>query len=190
MHIHRSFLKQFSSRIAPKNKTLPKKLLVKNWKIVRGDEVMVISGKDKGKTGQITEVSRKTNGVYVRGLNLAFKNVPKDEETPTGKIQKEMQIHVSNVALIDPSTNRPTKVRLERYLNSTTGKPAKRRVSMSTGTPIPKKLDLAYQKVWKDGIFDTVSEHVSKVTFDTLPGIPPFPEDVMREIQNRYKKHY
>ncbi|KAJ2424676.1 hypothetical protein GGF47_002800, partial [Coemansia sp. RSA 2524] len=52
MHIHRSFLKQFSSRIAPKNKTLPKKLLVKNWKIVRGDEVMVISGKDKGKTGQ------------------------------------------------------------------------------------------------------------------------------------------
>ncbi|KAJ1844897.1 hypothetical protein LPJ70_002751 [Coemansia sp. RSA 2708] len=190
MRLHRSFLKQVSTRVMPRPNTLPKEQRLKKWKIVRGDEVMVISGKERGKIGTISEVSRKTNGVYVRGLNLAFKNVPKDDETPSGKIQKEMPIHVTNVALIDPSTNRPTKVRLESYQDPTTGKREKRRYSLATGTYIPKKMDLSYQRVWKDSDFDTTPEMVNAVTFETAPGVPPFPEDLMREVKNRYKKHY
>ncbi|KAJ2851720.1 hypothetical protein IWW36_000865 [Coemansia brasiliensis] len=190
MRIHRSLLNQTSSRVVPRNKSLPKNLLLKKWKIVRGDEVMVISGKERGKTGTVSEVARKVNGVYVRGLNLVYKNVPRDEETPTGKIQKEMPIHVSNVALIDPSTNRPTKVRLESYKDPKTGKSEKRRYSLSTGTHIPKKVDLSYQRAWKDGDFDTTSKIVNAATFNPEAGIPPFPADVMREIKNPYKKHY
>ncbi|KAJ1862429.1 hypothetical protein LPJ73_000751, partial [Coemansia sp. RSA 2703] len=98
MRLHRSILKSTSTRAMPRDKTLRKDLQLKKWKITRGDQVMVISGKDRGQTGMVTEVVRKTNSVFVRGLKLAFKNVPKSKEAPSGKIQKEMPIHVSNVA--------------------------------------------------------------------------------------------
>ncbi|ORX73714.1 ribosomal protein L24 [Linderina pennispora] len=188
MRLHRSILKSTSTRAMPRDKTLPKHLRLGKWKIIKGDEVVVISGKDRGQRGMVTEVARKTNSVYVRGLKLAFKTVPKTQESPTGKIQKEMPIHVSNVALVDPSTNQPTKVRLASYVDPETGVKEKRRYAVGTGTYIPKKVDLSYQKTWRDGVLDTDPDAVQKVTFNAVPGIPPFPEDVMREIKNRYKK--
>ncbi|KAI8324789.1 ribosomal protein L24 [Martensiomyces pterosporus] len=172
----------------PRDKSLPKDMRLKKWKICKGDQVMVISGKDRGQTGMVTEVSRKTNSVYVRGLKLAFKTVPKTPESPTGRIQKEMPIHVSNVAIVDPSTNQPTKVRLANYVDPDTGVKEKRRFAVGTGTFIPKNVDLSYQKSWKDGVLDTDPDVVQKSTFTAVPGVPPFPEDVMREIKNRYKK--
>ncbi|KAJ2004969.1 hypothetical protein GGI04_001778 [Coemansia thaxteri] len=188
MRLHRSILKATSPRVMPRDRSLRADLRLKKWKVVKGDKVMVITGKDRGNTGTVTEVVRSTNRVYVRGLNLASKNVPKTQESPTGKIQKEMPIHVSNVALLDPSTNQPTKVRLASFVDPDTGVKEKRRYAMGTGTHIPKNVDLSYQKSWKDGAFDTEPDVVSKVTFHSVPGIPPFPEDVMREINNRYKK--
>ncbi|KAJ1883515.1 hypothetical protein H4R99_000531 [Coemansia sp. RSA 1722] len=190
MRLHRSILKATSTRAMPRDKSLREDLRIKKWKIRRGDKVMVISGKDRGQSGVVSEVSRKTNAVYVRGLNLAFKNVPKSKESPSGKIQKEMPIHVSNVALVDPSTNQPTKVYIGKFVDPNTGDKQSVRYSVSTGSVIQKNLDLTYQKEWKDGKMDTDPDAVNKVSFQTVPGVPPFPEDVMREIQNRYKKHY
>ncbi|KAJ1725635.1 hypothetical protein LPJ53_000114 [Coemansia erecta] len=190
MRLHRSILKATSTRAMPRDKTLRKDLQLKTWKITRGDQVMVISGKDRGQTGTVTEVMRKTNSVFVRGLKLAFKNVAKTKESPSGKIQKEMPIHVSNVALIDPSTNQPTKVRIGKVDNPDTGAKERRRYSVSSGTEIPRNIDLSYQKEWKDGAADTVPEVANKVSFTTVPGVPPFPADVVREIRNRHKKHY
>ncbi|KAJ2821922.1 hypothetical protein GGI24_004080, partial [Coemansia furcata] len=96
MRLHRSILKATSSRAMPRDKSLPKALRLRKWKIIKGDKVMVMTGKDRGQSGVVSEVSRKTNRIYVRGLNLATKNVPKSKDSPTGKIQKEMPIHVSN----------------------------------------------------------------------------------------------
>ncbi|KAJ2488661.1 hypothetical protein IWW37_004640 [Coemansia sp. RSA 2050] len=188
MRLHRSILKASSTRTMPRDKSLPKELRLKKWNIIKGDKVMIMTGKDRGESGIVSEVSRKTNRLYVRGLNLASKNVPKSKDTPTGKIQKEMPIHVSNVALMDPSSNQPTKIWLGTFVDPDTGVKETRRYAKGTGTYIPKVFDLSYQKNWKDGAFDTDPDVVKKVSFNAVPGIPPFPDDVMREIVNRYKK--
>ncbi|KAJ1730079.1 hypothetical protein LPJ61_003208 [Coemansia biformis] len=190
MRVHRSILHAMSSRVAPRDKSLPKDLRLKRWKIVKGDTVMVISGKDRGKTGPVTQISRKTNSVCVNGLKLATKCVPKTEDTPSGTTQVEMPIHVSNVALIDPSTKLPTKVMLATYVNPDTQRKESRRYAIGTGTYIPKPVDLSYQQAWADGVLDTVPEAVSKVSFQPSGRQPPFPVDVMREVKNRYKKHF
>ncbi|KAJ1666399.1 hypothetical protein IW140_001130 [Coemansia sp. RSA 1813] len=190
MKIHRSILMKSSSRAMPRDKTLPKDKQLKKWKVIKGDTVMVITGKDRGKIGQVTEVSRQTNRVYVKGMNLVFKSVPKSTDTPDGKLQKEMPIHISNVNLVDPSTNMPTKVSIRKFTNPETGLSEMRRYTVSTGTYIPKNIDMSYQKDWKDGPYDSSVNVVHNLSFDAVPGIPPFPSDVMREIANRYKKTF
>lgn len=93
-----------------------KKLHVKS-----GDKVVVISGDEKGKTGVITTVFKEKQRVIVEGLNLATKAVKPSQSQPEGGfIQKELSIHISNVALVDPKTNQPT--RIGRRLNEKTGK--------------------------------------------------------------------
>ncbi|KAJ2390576.1 hypothetical protein GGI23_005595 [Coemansia sp. RSA 2559] len=174
----------------PRDKTLPKELQIKKWKIIKGDNVMVMTGKDRGKTGYVTEVSRKTNRVYVKGMNLVYKAVPKSASTPNGKLQKEMPIHVSNLSLIDPSTNLATKVKVHSFVNPETNIVERRRYAVGTGTYIPKNIDTSYQNEWKDGPLDCAMDVVHDMSFHTTPGIPPFPNDVMREISNRYKKTY
>jgi len=84
-------------------------------RIRRDDEVVVISGKDKGKTGRILRVDTKKDRVYVEGLNIVKRHSrprPGSNE-PGGVIEKEGPIHVSNVALVDPKDGRPTRVRTE-----------------------------------------------------------------------------
>ncbi|MDR0736881.1 MAG: 50S ribosomal protein L24 [Zoogloeaceae bacterium] len=83
-------------------------------KICKGDEVIVIAGKDKGRRGTVT--SRVDAGhVLVDGINIAKKHVrpnPVKEETG-GIVQKAMPIHVSNVALFNPATGKADKVRIQ-----------------------------------------------------------------------------
>jgi large subunit ribosomal protein L24 len=86
-----------------------------------GDKVVVISGDEKGKTGVITTVFKEKQRVIVEGLNLATKAVKPSQSQPEGGfIKKELSIHISNVALVDPKTNQPT--RIGRRLNEKTGK--------------------------------------------------------------------
>jgi large subunit ribosomal protein L24 len=90
-------------------------------KIRRGDSVQVMAGKDSGKTGRVLRVEPKKNRLYVEGLNIVKRHQrPRTlKETQRGGkiggvIEKEGPIHVSNVMLVDPKQNRPTRVAVER----------------------------------------------------------------------------
>ncbi|MBM7700959.1 50S ribosomal protein L24 [Kurthia huakuii] len=79
--------------------------------VKKGDKVMVISGKDKGKTGVILSAFPKKDRVLVEGVNIVKKHVKPNQLNPQGGIvSQEAAIHVSNVMLIDPKTGEPTRV--------------------------------------------------------------------------------
>jgi len=84
-------------------------------KLKKGDEVVVIAGKEKGKRGQIAKVQPATNKVLITGLNLVKKATKPNQQTGEGGglISKEAPIHASNVMLIDPTTQKPTRKRAE-----------------------------------------------------------------------------
>ena len=84
-------------------------------KLKKGDNVVVIAGKEKGKQGEIAKVSPATNKVLVTGLNMVKKATKPNQQTGEGGglISKEAPIHASNVMLIDPKTQKPTRKRAE-----------------------------------------------------------------------------
>ena len=82
-------------------------------RIVKGDEVVVTSGKDRGKQGKVLRVDPKKDRVYVEGLNIIKRHTrprPGSME-PGGVIEREGPIHLSNVALRDPQDDKATRVR-------------------------------------------------------------------------------
>jgi large subunit ribosomal protein L24 len=86
-------------------------------KIRTDDEVIVISGKDKGKTGKVLRVDRKAQKVFVEGLNVIKRHQrpnPANPNAQVGVIEREAGIHVSNVAVVDPKDNKPTRVGVRR----------------------------------------------------------------------------
>ena len=77
----------------------------------KGDMVVVIAGNDKGKSGEVLSVDAKRSKVLVQGINRVYKHLRPSRQHPQGgRIQKEMQIHISNVLPLDPGTNHPTRV--------------------------------------------------------------------------------
>jgi len=84
-------------------------------KIRKGDKVIVIAGKDKGKTGKVVKAMPNANKVVVDGINMAKKHKKPLHNGQKGDIVEiSMPIDVSNVALIDPKTKKATRVRLEK----------------------------------------------------------------------------
>ena len=86
-------------------------------KLRRDDEVIVISGKDKGKTGRILRVEPANGRVYVEGLNIVKRHQRPNPARPNaevGVIEREGPIHVSNVALLDPKDKKPTRIGTRR----------------------------------------------------------------------------
>src|SRR6185503_9111379 len=90
-------------------------------KIRRDDRVQVIAGKDAGKTGRVLRVDPKRNRLFVEGLNIVKRHQRPRSLKDTqrggqvgGVIEKEGPIHVSNVMLVDPKDDRPTRVGVER----------------------------------------------------------------------------
>ena len=79
-------------------------------KVKKGDKVVVITGRDKGKSGEILKVLRAENRVVVQGVNMAQRHQRQSMQQEGGIVQKELAIHVSNVALIDPKSDKPTRV--------------------------------------------------------------------------------
>ncbi len=79
-------------------------------KIRKGDKVVVTTGKDKGKQGEVIRVFPAENRAVVRGLNLAKRHTRQTASQEGGIVSKEMPIHVSNLALRDPKTGKPTRV--------------------------------------------------------------------------------
>ena len=82
-------------------------------KVRKGDKVIVIAGKDKGKEGDILAVFPKRNKVLVSGINVVIKHQKPTQHSDGGRISKEMPIHISNVSHIDPKTMKPTRVGLK-----------------------------------------------------------------------------
>ncbi len=103
-------------------------------KLRTDDEVIVISGKDKGKTGKILRVEPRKQRVYVAGINMVKRHQRPNPARPNaqvGVIEKEGPIHVSNVALLDPKDRKPTRVGTPRTEQGT-----RMRVTKRSGTEI------------------------------------------------------
>jgi large subunit ribosomal protein L24 len=101
-------------------------------KIKKGDTVVVLAGKDKGKTGEVTRVDPKADKVVVSGVNVAVRHRKPSQANPQGGLDRfEAPLHISNVALADPKSGKATRVRIE------TGKDGKKvRVAAKSGEKI------------------------------------------------------
>jgi large subunit ribosomal protein L24 len=80
------------------------------WKIKKGDFVEVVAGKEKGKRGNVISVDKKKERVYVEKVNLVKKHVKRREGQPGSISEQEAGIHVSNVMIIDPKTDKPSRI--------------------------------------------------------------------------------
>ena len=99
-------------------------------KIRKGDEVVVIAGRDKGRQGRVLKVIPETGRVLVEGINVVKRHTRPTPQNPEGGIiEKEMPIHQSNVMLWDSKEEKPTRVRYRKNEDGT-----KVRVSVRSGT--------------------------------------------------------
>ena len=80
-------------------------------KIKKGDNVIVITGKDKGKTGEVYIIDRKNLKAKVRGINIVKKHIKPSQDQPGGIEQIETFINISNISLIDPNDNKASRVK-------------------------------------------------------------------------------
>ncbi len=79
-------------------------------KIRKGDKVVVLAGKDKGRSGEVLSVAPKDDKAVVRGVNMIRKHQKQSQSQEGGIITKEAPIHLSNIALADPKDGKPTRV--------------------------------------------------------------------------------
>ena len=79
-------------------------------KVKKGDKVVVITGRDKGKSGEVLRVLRADHRVIVQGVNMVKRHTKPGAGQAGGIVEKEAAIHVSNVAHIDPKSDKPTRV--------------------------------------------------------------------------------
>lgn len=83
---------------------------VAKMRIKKGDQVVVITGRDKGKKGEVLRVDRESNRVLVQGVNVVKRHQRPTQTSPGGINEFESMIHASNVALVDPDSDKPTRV--------------------------------------------------------------------------------
>ena len=101
--------------------------------VVRGDEVLVVRGDDKGKRGEVLRVFPKKGRVMVKGVNIVKKHrKARTAEEQSGIIEMEAPIHASNVMLIDPKSGEPTRTRMRLDEDGT-----KERIAVRSGEAIP-----------------------------------------------------
>jgi large subunit ribosomal protein L24 len=79
-------------------------------KIKKGDKVVVLTGRDKGKSGEVLNVRRAEARVVVQGVNMVKRHTRQAPGEPGGIIEKEAPVHISNVAHVDPRDDKPTRV--------------------------------------------------------------------------------
>lgn len=85
------------------------------FNIKKDDTVYVLSGNDKGKTGKVLSIIAEKSRVLVEGINMVKKHQKPDAKNPDGGIiNKEAPLHISNVALIDPKSGKPTRISIKR----------------------------------------------------------------------------
>ena len=84
--------------------------MAKKFKIKKGDRVIVITGREKGKKGEVLKVLRDTDRVLVQGVNMIKRHTRPSQTASGGIIEREAPLHISNVAHIDPESSKPTRV--------------------------------------------------------------------------------
>jgi large subunit ribosomal protein L24 len=103
-------------------------------KIKKGDKVVVLAGRDKGKSGEVIEVRPKEDRALVRGVNMVRRHQRQSATQEGGIVSKEGPIHLSNIALEDPKDGKPTRVGFKLLAD---GK--KVRIAKRSGEQIPEK---------------------------------------------------
>jgi large subunit ribosomal protein L24 len=79
-------------------------------RIKKGDKVVIIAGRDKGRTGEVIEMRRADDRVLVRGVNMIKRHQRQSATQEGGIVSKEAPVHISNIALADPKDGKPTRV--------------------------------------------------------------------------------
>ena len=87
--------------------------MAQKFNIKKGDQVVVNTGRDKGRRGEVIEVQRTENRVLVQGCNIVKRHTRPTQTNPGGIINKEAPLHISNVSLIDPDSGKATRVGYE-----------------------------------------------------------------------------
>ena len=95
-------------------------------KIRKGDKVVVLTGKDKGRTGEVLSVQPKEDKALVRGVNMIRRHQKQSQSEQGGIITKEAPIHLSNLAIADPKDGKPTRVGFQFQKDGTKVRIAKR----------------------------------------------------------------
>ncbi|MDD7910627.1 MULTISPECIES: 50S ribosomal protein L24 [Pseudovibrio] len=95
-------------------------------KIKKGDKVVVIAGRDKGKTGEVIQMLPSENRAVVRGVNLVRRHQRQTQQSEGGIISKEAPIQLSNIAIVDPKDGKPTRVGFKTNEDGVTVRIAKR----------------------------------------------------------------
>ncbi|KAK4728211.1 hypothetical protein R3W88_021199 [Solanum pinnatisectum] len=145
--------------------------LIHQWRILRGDNVMIIRGKDRGETGVVKRVVRSQNRVIVEGKNLVKKHIKQGQGHEGGIFTVEAPLHVSNVQVVDPVTGKPTKVGI-RYLEDGSKVRVSRGIGAS-GSIIPRPEILKIRTTPRPtvaGPKDTPMEVVMERTYDSKTG--------------------
>ncbi len=106
-------------------------------KIRKNDTVIVISGNARGKKGKVLKVFPERERIIVEGVNIIKRHTRPNQRNPQGGIvQREESIHVSNVMLLDPKTNEPTRVGTKLVKDETTGHTRRLRMAKSSGETV------------------------------------------------------
>ena len=87
--------------------------MAQKFKIKKGDQVIVTTGKDKGRRGEVIQVIRAESRVLVQGCNMVQRHTRPTQSNPGGNIAKEAPLHISNVAHIDPDSGAATRIGYE-----------------------------------------------------------------------------
>lgn len=100
-------------------------------KIHSGDQVIVISGKDKGKKGKVLRVFLESNKVLVEGVGIVTRHIKRQGSTPGQKVSYEKPVFASTVMLVDPKTGNPTRIRYKLENGKKVG-----RIAIKSGTTL------------------------------------------------------
>ncbi|OQV12452.1 putative 39S ribosomal protein L24, mitochondrial [Hypsibius exemplaris] len=183
---HRPWAMQEKNLNHPRNKIPPQKRLVHaplpEWEIFQGDMVQVLVGKDKGRRGEVVQTVQERNWCFVGGRNLTYEKYAESSGIPAKLISKELPLDVvTEVALLDPVDNEPTKIEW-RY----TEQGDRVRVSKRTGRiiPIPHLAMETYEyktkSTYREEPKDTRQKELSEVTY--VPTSKTFEEEIMDKM--------
>lgn len=136
-------------------------------KIHTGDTVVIITGKDKGKSGRVMRILKSKNRVVVEGINMRIRHIKKTAQQPGQRISYEAAIHASNVMIVDPKTKKPARIGFKMD-----GKKGKVRIAKGSGEVIVKAAKAAPAKGAKKADGEKKEKAAPKA--DAKPAKQPF----------------